>query len=196
VAGPTGKFRADQLFEPNADGADMIIPEITFSIAAPDALAAGRYPIRAMGCATADMERADRRVVEAHTTVMIGPLLDVWNYTRRPLSQIAMTVIEPFDSVLSAGGKALGVEPGGTVILDLKLENVPDSAALTVIELPEGVTYQTVKRGREEATVEIAAEKNAKAGSFEIFVQALVGTRRVAVPVTLRVEGSRAVSSR
>jgi hypothetical protein len=49
IVAPRGKFRADQLFEPNADGADMIIPEITFRIETPSTLAPGNYPIHVLG---------------------------------------------------------------------------------------------------------------------------------------------------
>ena len=51
------KFRADQLFEPNADGADMIIPEIGFNLQA--AASAGTYPIRILGKA-ANGTKAER----------------------------------------------------------------------------------------------------------------------------------------
>jgi hypothetical protein len=81
------KFRADQLFEPNADGADMIIPEIGFRLAAP--AAAGTYQIRIFGKAASGAK------VEAHTATMIGPIYQGdWNYYRRPVPAITLTVIE------------------------------------------------------------------------------------------------------
>jgi hypothetical protein len=90
-----GKFRADQLFEPNADGADMIIPEIAFRLRAPATLAPGEYPVRIFGKAA-----VDGRVVEAQTTLLIGPILDLWNFIRRPSPRITMTVYDQ-----EAGGK-------------------------------------------------------------------------------------------
>ena len=81
------KFRADQLFEPNADGADMIIPEITFRVQAPKAV--GTYPIHIFGKA------AGGSPVEAHTATMIGPIYQGdWNFYRRPVPAITMTVVE------------------------------------------------------------------------------------------------------
>jgi hypothetical protein len=81
------KFRADQVFEPNADGADMIIPEITFEIPGPKAV--GTYPIRIFGKA------AGGSPVEAHTATMIGPIYQGdWNFYRRPVPAITMTVVE------------------------------------------------------------------------------------------------------
>lgn len=81
------RFRADQLFEPNADGADMLIPEIPFRIEAPTA--PGVYALRVMGKA------ADGQVAEAHTATMIGPIYQGdWNFYRRPVPAITLTVIE------------------------------------------------------------------------------------------------------
>ena len=53
VDAPRAQFRADQLFEPNADGADMIIPEIAFAVHVPASLPPGSYPIRLLGVADA-----------------------------------------------------------------------------------------------------------------------------------------------
>lgn len=81
-----GKFRADQLFEPNADGADMIIPELEFKITAANA---GVYPIRIFG------KGAGGAAAEAHTATMIGPIYQGdWNFYRRPVPQITVTVID------------------------------------------------------------------------------------------------------
>ncbi|MBS1824134.1 MAG: hypothetical protein JST93_02320 [Acidobacteria bacterium] len=83
----TAKFRGDHVFEPNADGADMVIPEISFSIAAPPT--SGTHPIRILGKA-ADGSRA-----EAHTATMIGPIYQGdWNFYRRPVPAITVTTVE------------------------------------------------------------------------------------------------------
>jgi len=85
--GPRAKFRADQRFEPNADGADMLIPEITIHIPAP--AAAGTHPLRIFG------QAGDGAAVEAHTATMIGPIYQGdWNFYRRPVPAITLTVIE------------------------------------------------------------------------------------------------------
>jgi hypothetical protein len=81
------KFRADQLFEPNADGADMIIPEISFRVEAP--ADTRTYAIRIFGKA------ANGPKVEAHTATMIGPIYSGdWNFYRRPVPAITLTVVE------------------------------------------------------------------------------------------------------
>ncbi len=196
VAAPEGKFRADQLFEPNADGADMIIPEITFHLQAPADLKPGRYAIRVAGCATAEKARADRRVVEAHTTVMIGPLLDVWNFDRRPLPAITMTIVEPFDAVVSAGARSVSVERGGTATLELKLEKVPEDSAIVVTDLPAGVEYTVTERRADRAMIRFEASAEAATGAFDASGDVVVGTRRAVAGFSLNVQAPKEVSRR
>ena len=87
VEGLHGKFRTDQLFEPNADGADMLIPEMEFRVSGLDK--AGVVPLRVWGKA------ADGTVVEGHTATMIGPIYQGdWNFFRRPVAGITLTVVE------------------------------------------------------------------------------------------------------
>ena len=196
VAAPEGKFRADQLFEPNADGADMIIPEITFHVQSPADLKAGRYAFRVMGCATAEKDRADRRVTEAHTAVMIGPLLDVWNFDRRPLPAITMTVVEPFDAAVSAATRTVNVERGGAATLELKLDKVPETAPIVVTDLPAGVSYRITERRAERAVIRLEAGTEAAAGTFDVSADAVAGTRRAAAPFGLIVQAPREGSRR
>jgi hypothetical protein len=86
--GPRARFRADQRFEPNADGADMLIPEITLQV--PAGAAAGTQRVRIFGKAV-----SGGPTVEAHTATMIGPIYQGdWNFYRRPVPEITMTVIE------------------------------------------------------------------------------------------------------
>jgi len=85
--GLTGKFRADQLFEPNADGADMLIPELELRVAAPQRPGVHRLRLwgRAVGGGPA---------VEGNTAVMIGPIYQGdWNFYRRPAAGIWLTAL-------------------------------------------------------------------------------------------------------
>ena len=87
MPGLKGTFRADQLFEPNADGADMLIPEMELRVAGLEK--AGVVPLRVFG------RGADGVVVEGHTATMIGPIYHGdWNFYRRPVAGIALTVVE------------------------------------------------------------------------------------------------------
>ena len=87
MPGLKGTFRADQLFEPNADGADMLIPEMELRVAGLEK--AGVVLLRVFG------RGADGVVVEGHTATMIGPIYQGdWNFYRRPVAGIALTVVE------------------------------------------------------------------------------------------------------
>jgi hypothetical protein len=171
---PRGKFRADQLFEPNADGADMLIPEIAFRISCPASFSAGTYPIRVLG------ESEDHRTIEAHTTLIMGPLLDLWNFIRRPAPRIEMTVYEPFEAQLSTSPEEISLKRGESATLQVKAENVPDNAAFQVMELPEGVSYRVMERSRDQVTLQLQAATDAALGSGEISAEALIGNRRAA----------------
>jgi hypothetical protein len=196
MAAPEGKFRADQLFEPNADGADMIIPEITFKLEAPAGLKAGRYPIRVSGCAAEDRAKADRSVVEAHPAVMIGPLLDLWNYDRRPRAEITVTVVEPFDASVTPAARVVNLERGQAASLEVKLEKAPETVEVAVADLPAGVRYQVTERQPERAVIRFEAAEGAAAGAYEASVDAVVNGRRAAGWFVLNVQERREISSR
>ncbi|MDQ6708476.1 MAG: hypothetical protein M3Z85_21160, partial [Acidobacteriota bacterium] len=174
VEAPRGKFRADQLFEPNADGADMIIPEITFHIKAPESLASGTYPIRVMGVAAAQEKSPDRQVIEAQTTMIMGPLLDLWNFVRRPLPNIAMTVCDPFEPSLSAHAKTISLESGKTSTLELTAEHIPQKAEIELKELPAGIQWHVLGRQGDQITLMIQASAQVPAGTYDISAQAKV----------------------
>ena len=152
VEAPRGKFRADQLFVPNADGADMIIPEISFRIALPNSLPAGTYPIRIFGSPTEEENRPERRVVEARTTLIMGPLLDLWNFVRRPLPRIEITVLEPPTASLSSATRSVTVAQGGHATLALTAESLPLESEVRITGLPATVSYQS-SRQADQVTV-------------------------------------------
>ncbi len=176
VEAPRGKFRADQLFEPNADGADMIIPEFAFRISAPKSLQAGSYPIRVVGTPTVEESSPDRRTVEAGTTLIQGPLLDLWNFVRRPLPRIEMTVVEPSPGRLTSAERALSLSRGGHAALALTTANLPEDAELRVAGLPQGVEFRSSRQG-DQITVMLEAASEAELGSFDISAEARVGDR-------------------
>ncbi|MBI3665566.1 MAG: PPC domain-containing protein [Acidobacteria bacterium] len=188
VEAPRGKFRADQLFEPNADGADMIIPAITFQIRAPASLPPGNYPIRISGVATAEEGNPNRRVVEAGTTLIMGPLLDLWTVIRRPLPQITMTVCEPPPARLSSQVRSLTLPRTETATLELKAEGVPERAPFRVLELPPGVTYRRTGRQGDQITLTLEASAEAPLGSRDISAETEVRCRRIStLPIAVSI---------
>jgi hypothetical protein len=182
VAGPRGRFRADQLFEPNADGADMIIPEIGLRIDVPQSMPSGTYPIRILGAATIEAGNRNGRVVEAHATLMLGPLLDAWNFIRRPLPTISMTVVQPFPARLTSDVRTLRLEQGKSATLDLKAVSIPKDASFRFLDLPEEVQYRVIGREGDKISLSLEAGKQTAAGTYEIAAEADLGSRRVASP--------------
>ena len=176
---PRGKFRADQTFEPNADGADMIIPQIKVRIEVPESVEAGVYPIRVFGVATADELAPDRRVIEANTNLMMGPLLDLWNWVRRPLPEITMTVVEPTDVQLSLESRSLTLEHGESGEVKLKAVNLPDGSQIVARNLPTGVSYRVTSHDGDQIAVQIEVGDGARLGPSKFSVESKVDGRWV-----------------
>ena len=179
VTAPRGRFRADQLFEPNADGADMIIPEMALAINASAAIPDGVYPISVYGAAAGDT--AGKRV-EAHATMMQGPLLDLWNFIRRPVPAITMTVVQPFAPQLLTGVRTLRLERGKPATIELTAENIPESASFRLLDLPDGVQYKMLGRQGSQVTVSLEASPEAAAGTYDISAETEVGSRKAPSP--------------
>jgi hypothetical protein len=150
----------------------MIIPEIAFTVRAPASLSPGTYPIRLVGTGASGTP-----VVEGHAALMIGPLLDLWNFVRRPSPQIAMTVVAPFEARMEARSRTLTLERGGSATLELKTEAVPADAAVKVANLPRGVSYEPASRQADSMAIRLKAAPNCEPGTFEISAEAGVGDR-------------------
>ena len=172
-----GKFRADQRFEPNADGNEMIIPEISLRIQALESVRAGSYPIRILGVSSAEEQLPGRRVVEAQTAVVLGPLLDGVNFLRRPVPKISVTVCDPFEGRLTALAEKLDLRRGDSATLALKAEGVPQQASFQIMNLPPGVTYRFTGRHEDQVTLTLEAPPSTPVGLFEISVETKIADR-------------------
>jgi len=172
-----GKFRADQRFEPNADGNEMIIPEIAFQVRASPSVPIGSYSIRIFGVRTADEQAPDRKVVEAQTAVVMGPLLDGVNFLRRPVPQISITVCDPFDGKLTPLPEKLVLRRGDSTTLELKAEGIPENTPFQIGDLPPGVTCQFAGRHEDQVTLTLEASPSTPVGVFEISVETKVAGR-------------------
>ena len=177
IEAPRGTFREHQKFEPNNDGADMIIPQIKFRIEAPESVEAGVYPIRVLGVRTEDESKPDRRVIEANTCLMMGPLLDLWNWVRRPLPEITMAVVEPTDVELALETKSLTLQQGESGEVQVKAVHLPDSSQVVARNLPSEVSYRVTGRADDQVTVQIEAGSGAKIGPSQFSVESKVGGR-------------------
>ena len=195
VAAPQGKFRTDQRFEPNADGADMIIPEIAFDLQAPASLQLGTYPVRVQGMPVAE-KTGSEQLIQAQATLILGPLLDLWNFIRRPLPNISMSVVEPFEVRLSTEVPNIDLQRGASATLELKAENVPKGCTVQVMDLPSGVTYSLVSWENDRIVLSLEAALDASIGLFNISAETKIGnrwapTRPVKLTVSPAPESSR-----
>ncbi len=177
---PSGKFRADQYFGPSADGDNIIIPQLIFPIEAPGSLKSGVYPFQIYGRA-----EPGGRVVQAHTSLWIGPVIKR-NDHRRPMPQIAMNVIGPFEARLSTEEKSVRLEAGGLKEIKIAAKQIPDDARLRIANAPEGIDHRVVTREADQIVVELVAAENAEPGEAKVSVEAQVAGRWAAtLPIAL-----------
>ena len=190
--GLSGKFRADQFFGPSADGDNIIIPELTFRIEAPESLTAGVYPFQVYGRAG-----AGGPVVEAHTSLWIGPPRKR-NDIRRPIPGIAMHVVEPFGARLSTDTGRIGLDQGETKEIKIAAQQVPQNAKIRIANAPKGVHYRVVSRETDEIVLALEAGAVAEPGRTTVSIEAEVDGRWAATaPITLVVSSkARLASSR
>ncbi len=81
-----GKFRADQAWELGADGLQMTTPELALKVSIPETLQPGTYAVRIFG-------KGAGQVVEAHANLWRGPLTNLFNFVRRPMPSVEITVV-------------------------------------------------------------------------------------------------------
>jgi hypothetical protein len=156
----------------------MIIPEIAFDLQAPESLQPGTYSVRVQGMPVAEATGSERRLVQAQTTLILGPLLDLWNFIRRPLPNISMTVVEPFEVRLSTELPNIDLQRGTSTTLELKAENVPKDSVVQVMDLPSGVTYSLVSWESDRIVLSLEAALDASIGLFNISAETKIGNRR------------------
>ncbi len=111
--------------------------------------------------------------------MMQGPLLDLWNFVRRPLPAITMTVVQPFEHQLLTGVHTLKLENGKPATIELTAENIPDDVSFRLMDLPDGVQYKLLGRQGSQVTVSVEASAKAAAGTYDIAAETEVGKRKV-----------------
>jgi hypothetical protein len=154
----------------------------------PESLQPGAYPIRILGVSSAERDFPERRVVQAQTTLTLGPLLDLWNFIRRPLPGISMVIVEPFEARLYTQAQSLDLARGTSITLELKAENVPESATFELKSLPADVNYRLAGRQGDQVTLSLEASPDAPLGVFDVSAETKVGSRWVAtrpIPLTI-----------
>ena len=177
---PPRNFRADQYFGPSADGDNVIIPELTFRIDAPESLERGVYPFQVYGRAD-----AGGHIVEAHTSLWIGPKFKQ-NDHRRPVPRIAMNVVEPFAARLSTEEKSIRLEQGERKEISVMARQIPADVDLRIANAPEGIDFRVAARSPDQIVLELGAADNAEVGEAKVSVEAEVAGRWAATaPINL-----------
>ena len=113
----------------------------------------------------------------------MGPLLDAWNYTRRPLPGTSLTIVESPPGYLSVskqhGGDGmsplLSLAQESSATLTLQAENIPEDAPIIVKDVPSGVTISSRSRENNQIALTLEADGETPLGTFEISAEARVG---------------------
>ena len=188
---PQGRFRSDQFFGVSADGDNVIIPALRFRLKVPDDLELGSYPIRVLG-----KTGGDERIVEAYTTLWIGPP-SKRNDIRRPLPRVSMTVVESFESRLASEEPSVRLPLGGSTALTLSASSIPEEAAIRLANAPEGVSLRILRRDAGRITVQFSAARDARLVESKVSVEALVAGRWAATaPIALTLTDTPRSASR
>ena len=119
---------------------------------------------------------------------MLGPLLDAWNFVRRPLPAINMTVVPPSSARLSTSTRNVQIEQGGSATVEFEATNLPEKASLQLLDLPQGLQYKISGRDDIKTKLLLQADLKAAPGTYEISAEADLGDRRVpSAPIILTV---------
>ena len=196
IPAPRGTFRRDQTFEPNADGAEMIIPEIVFTIQVPKRVLAGTYPLRLLGAKSSEPNESGQTIIQGNTCAQMGPILDLWNWVRRPLPEITLTVVDPVNASLSALTPVLTVKPGASASLDLKASNLPRDAEIQLKDVPPGISWKVSGRHDDQIAIQIQAAAEARPGQYKVSAESQLAGRWVTsdvISLAIQKPNSRAV---
>lgn len=143
---PRAQFRADQAWEPGADLLQQITPEITIPLSVPGNVRAGQYTIRVLGVAKRDQNEASPRIVEAHANLKRGPLNGLFNFTRRPLAAVTLSVVDPVTAEVKAGLTDVEIAPGVPARFKASLKDVPAGAPIELRGLPASIAWREIER--------------------------------------------------
>jgi len=145
------KFRADQAWELGGDGLQMTTPELTMKIQAPPSLPPGTYALQVRGAAAKEKNDPARRVVDAHANLLRGPLTNLFNFVRRPLPGIRLTVVEPWPVQLTLSVPAISLQERESQTVEVRLTSVPENISVEWFGLSPEVRSELISRDRDRA---------------------------------------------
>ncbi len=176
VTAQPAKFRADQAWELGGDGLQMITPELALSIQASASLPVGTYAFQVKGAAGNEKDDPQRRVVSAQSNLLIGPLTNLFNFVRRPLPGITLTVVEPLAAKLTPKVSTLALTIGEEQAMEIALSSLPESIPIELKGLPEGVSARLATRDATRAVFRLTPTAAVPA-PFRLTPAANLGTR-------------------
>jgi hypothetical protein len=108
------------------------------------------------------------------------------NDIRRPIPQIAVNVVEPFEARLSTEARSVRLDQGSRKEVKIAATQIPEDAKLRLAGAPPGIDYQVVAREADQIVLKLAAADNAKPGTAKISFEADVAGRWAATaPIEL-----------
>ena len=170
------QFRADQAWELGGDGLQMTTPELALPITTSDSLPAGTYTLQVFGAAAGEKGDPHRRVVRAQSNLLAGPLTNLFNFIRRPLPAITLTVVEPLAAKLTAKVSTLTLTPGEEQAFELSLSSLSESIPIELKGLPDSVNVRLASRDANRAVFGLTPTAAAPA-SFRLTPAANLGAR-------------------
>ena len=193
---PRAKFRAEQAWEPGADLLQQITPEITIPLRVPATVPAGQYTIRVLGVAKRDENQANARIVEAHANLKRGPLNGLFNYTRRPLAAVTLSVVEPVTAEVKPELTEMEIAPGSPLRVKAALKDVPGGSRIEVRGLPDSIAWRETERSASSVEFELVPSANAAAKTVAFTVEAdVLGRWAASKEVQLKIAAAPAESS-
>lgn len=153
------KFRADQAWELGGDGLQMTTPELVMKIHVPASLSAGTYALRVKGAAAREKDDPARRVVDAQANLLRGPLTNLFNFVRRPLPGIRLTVVEPWPVHLKLSVPTISLQEGVAQMVEVLLSSVPDTIPVEWLGLSADVKSELISRDRDRAVFRFTGQQ-------------------------------------
>ena len=129
-------------------------------------------------------------IVEAHANLKRGPLNGLFNYTRRPLPAVTLSVVEPVSAEVKAELTEMEIAPGTPARVMAGLKNVPADSRVEVRGLPASIAWHEIQRTASAVEFEHvpSTDTAVRTVSFTVEVNALgrwTSSRRVRLKIAM-----------
>ncbi len=133
--------------------------------------------------------------MEAHANLKRGPLNGLFNYTRRPLAAVTLSVVEPVTAEVKPEMTEMEIVPGSPVRVKTVLKNVPANARIELRGLPGAIQWREIERTADAVEFEILPPASEKAKTVAFTVEAdVLGRWSASKEVQLKIAAAAAES--